>query len=285
MSLLFKLRIRLGDALITSGVAKYWFVVQLGKIEWTITKEFRHFEDLVSALEETGCHHIPHLTTKGKLKRITVDMMTKIHAKLGVFIDELISQSVDKACERMLLDFLSVPLHLRTSVTVTNKNRAQTLLVLALHRAIFARDLSRLTEELKNGVSDINEQDYHGNTPLHLAAMTGMHEAVPLLLQSKADVLVLNYSGWSALDEAVSYGHRPTIRAIWYAKRERVKLSVQINAANTLQGMKDFYLEMKWLFSTWVPLVSNVTRPPLLTRITLARCPTFVPKTLCAFGR
>ena len=52
------------------------------------------------------------------------------------------------------------------------------------------------TDKFKNNIAAaINAQDNLGNTPLHIAAQTGNHEAVRKLLRSEANLGLKNYSG------------------------------------------------------------------------------------------
>lgn len=108
---------------------------------------------------------------------------------------------------------------------------------------------------------DVNEQDKHGNTPMHLACMLGRKELVHLLLSHGSSPTVRNLSGWSPLSEAISYGDRQTISSILrkvnilsHNRRD----SFMPKLAKVLNGMDDFCLDFKWDFQSWVPLVSRI---------------------------
>lgn len=88
-----------------------------------------------------------------------------------------------------------------------------------------------------------------------------MTECVHLLLAHGAPVKVKNLAGWSPLAESISYGDRQTIcsliRKMKQQNRERMA-ERHPNLIKALQQMGDFYMELKWDFQSWVPLVSRI---------------------------
>jgi len=71
-----------------------------------------------------------------------------------------------------------------------------------LHKLIFFKDLAGLKAELSDYTPEkpcpeINQLDLHGQTPLTLAITTGFNEAVPVLIENGASVLVKNSAGWN----------------------------------------------------------------------------------------
>lgn len=108
---------------------------------------------------------------------------------------------------------------------------------------------------------DIAEKDKQGNTPLHLAVMLGRKECVQLLLAHGAPVKVKNLAGWSPLAEAISYGDRQTISLLVRKLKQQVREQMEErrpNLVEALRQMGDFYMELKWDFQSWVPLVSRI---------------------------
>nr|CAD7198565.1 unnamed protein product [Timema douglasi] len=100
-----------------------------------------------------------------------------------------------------------------------------------------------------------------GNTALHLAVMLGRKECVHLLLAHGAPVKVKNLAGWSPLAEAISYGDRQTILSLVRKLKQQAREQMEERRPNlvaALNQMGDFYMELKWDFQSWVPLVSRI---------------------------
>jgi len=138
-----------------------------------------------------------------------------------------------------------------------------------LHQAVFKNDLPELSALLrgikdKNNTSnkiDIAGKDLHGNTALHLAVMLGRRECAQLLLAHGAPVKLKNTAGWSPLAEAISYGERQTIASLLRRLKQQAKSEMGNRRPDMIEGLRnlgDFTLELKWDFSSWVPLVSRI---------------------------
>ncbi|KAK2111464.1 Ankyrin repeat domain-containing protein 13B [Saguinus oedipus] len=141
------------------------------------------------------------------------------------------------------------------------------------------------------GVSrvDIEQLDPRGRTPLHLATTLGHLECARVLLAHGADVGRENRSGWTVLQEAVSTRDLELVQLVLrYRDYQRVvkrlagipvlleklrKVRPSFSAsAGSLEAIsnadlaslpfvlqaQDFYVEMKWEFTSWVPLVSKI---------------------------
>jgi hypothetical protein len=129
-----------------------------------------------------------------------------------------------------------------------------------LHRAAFEGNLRELASLLRQG-QEVHKKDQHGNTALHIAVMLGHKECVQLLLAHGAPVKAKNSKGWSSLAEAISYGDRPTIVSLF--RKSKQQLRDQMSArrpylVKALEKIQDFYMELKWDFQSWVPLVSRI---------------------------
>ena len=107
----------------------------------------------------------------------------------------------------------------------------------------------------------VSAKDHQGNTALHLAVMLGRKEAVQLLLHHGAPVKLKNGQGWSPLAEAISYGERQTIASLLRKLKQQTKTEMggrRPDMIEALRNLGDFCLELKWDFSSWVPLVSRI---------------------------
>ncbi|XP_060533609.1 ankyrin repeat domain-containing protein 13C [Cylas formicarius] len=128
-----------------------------------------------------------------------------------------------------------------------------------LHKAVFDNDLPTVSKLLRK--HNVTCKDKHGNTALHLAVMLGRKECVQLLLKHDAPVKVKNGLGWTVLAEAVSYGNRPTISSLVRKFRQQSREQMEHRRPNlvaALNKINDFYMELKWDFQSWVPLVSRI---------------------------
>ncbi|CAC5384452.1 ANKRD13 [Mytilus coruscus] len=128
-----------------------------------------------------------------------------------------------------------------------------------LHESVFNDDIRRLSQLLR--VHDVAQKDVHGNTPLHLAVILGHKECIHLLLAHGAPVRVKNVQGWTPLAEAISYGDRQTIVSLLRKLKQQSKEALEERRPQLIQALKDigdFYLELKWDFHSWVPLVSRI---------------------------
>ncbi|XP_069615337.1 ankyrin repeat domain-containing protein 13A [Ranitomeya imitator] len=127
-----------------------------------------------------------------------------------------------------------------------------------LHVLVWKNDFRALERELEG--KDIEELDPRGRTPLHLAVSLGHLESARVLLRHKADVTKENRDGWTVLHEAVSTGDPEMVQMV-LQYREYHKASTALGGVpellkKTLEA-SDFYVEMKWEFTSWVPLFSR----------------------------
>ncbi|KAG8455731.1 hypothetical protein GDO86_001788 [Hymenochirus boettgeri] len=128
-----------------------------------------------------------------------------------------------------------------------------------LHALVWINDFRVLEEELQG--KDIEQLDPRNRTPLHLAVSLGHLESARVLLRHKADVTKENGDGWTVLHEAVSTGDPEMVQMV-LQYREFYKASSALGGVpellkKTLEA-SDFYVEMKWEFTSWVPLLSRV---------------------------
>ncbi|KFO74353.1 Ankyrin repeat domain-containing protein 13B, partial [Cuculus canorus] len=116
---------------------------------------------------------------------------------------------------------------------------------------------------------DIEQLDPRGRTPLHLATTLGHLECARVLLKHGADVGKENRSGWTGergarrpfLQEAVSTRDLELVQLVLrYRDYQRAikRLAGIPILLEKLRKAQDFYVEMKWEFTSWVPLVSKI---------------------------
>uniref|UniRef100_A0A8C1XXQ4 Ankyrin repeat domain 13A n=1 Tax=Cyprinus carpio TaxID=7962 RepID=A0A8C1XXQ4_CYPCA len=128
-----------------------------------------------------------------------------------------------------------------------------------LHALVWQNDYRRLEKEIQT--SNIEEVDPRGRTPLHLAVSLGHLESVRVLLRHGADVSKENDKNWTVLQEAVSTGDPEMVQLV-LQRRDYLKASTALGGVPELlckiRESPDFYMEMKWEFTSWIPLVSRV---------------------------
>ncbi|XP_051966123.1 ankyrin repeat domain-containing protein 13B-like isoform X3 [Xyrauchen texanus] len=108
---------------------------------------------------------------------------------------------------------------------------------------------------------DLEVLDPRGRTPLHLAVTLGHLDCARLLLQHGADVSKENRNGWTVLQEAISTRDPELVRLVLRYRdyqRNTKRLAGIPRLLERLQQAQDFYVEMKWEFTSWVPLVSRI---------------------------
>jgi len=141
---------------------------------------------------------------------------------------------------------------------------------LPLHRAVWEDSVSALQDLLKadqekspGGVGEhqgLEEKDRHGRTPLMLAVSLGRLDCTRILLDAAANVNT-ECDGWTVVQEATATGD-PELVQLVLDQRDRQRYSTRIGGIpdllKKLKDAPDFYVEMTWEFTSWVPLVSRM---------------------------
>ncbi|NP_001025400.2 ankyrin repeat domain-containing protein 13B [Danio rerio] len=131
-----------------------------------------------------------------------------------------------------------------------------------LHYLVWNNKHRQLEKELSvREQVDLEVLDPRGRTPLHLAVTLGHLECARLLVQHGADVSKENRNGWTVLQEAISTRNPELVRlALRYRDYQRTtkRLAGIPRLLERLRQAQDFYVEMKWEFTSWVPLVSRI---------------------------
>lgn len=131
-----------------------------------------------------------------------------------------------------------------------------------VHYLVWHNKHRQLEKELASDEqTDLETTDPRGRTPLHLAVTLGHLECARVLLQHGADVCKENRNGWTVLQEAVSTRDPDLVRLVLryrdYQRTAKRLAGIPI-LLERLRQAQDFYVEMKWEFTSWVPLVSRI---------------------------
>ncbi|XP_008821099.1 ankyrin repeat domain-containing protein 13D isoform X4 [Nannospalax galili] len=130
-----------------------------------------------------------------------------------------------------------------------------------LHRLVWGNRHRELEAALHSRQHDIEQEDPRGRTPLELAVSLGNLESVRVLLRHNANVGKESRQGWAVLQEAVSTGDPEMVQLVLQYRdfqRATQRLAGIPELLNKLHQAPDFYVEMKWEFTSWVPLVSKM---------------------------
>ncbi|XP_071878860.1 ankyrin repeat domain-containing protein 13D isoform X4 [Bombus fervidus] len=130
-----------------------------------------------------------------------------------------------------------------------------------LHWLVWNNNYVELEEELSTKLHDIEKLDNRGRTPLMLAVTLSHMESVGVLLQHEANVNTENTQGWNVVQEAVGTGNPELIQMV-LAHRDYQRYCNRVagipELLHKLKQAPDFYVEMKWEFTSWVPLASRI---------------------------
>ncbi|RZC34199.1 ankyrin repeat domain-containing protein 13D, partial [Asbolus verrucosus] len=130
-----------------------------------------------------------------------------------------------------------------------------------LHWLVWQNDYKQMETSLKSKEHDKEKLDNRGRTPLMLAVTLGHLESARTLLNNEANVNCENSDGWTVVQEAVATGD-PELLHMVLERRDFQRYSNRMaGIPELLQRLKeapDFYVEMKWEFTSWVPLVSRM---------------------------
>uniref|UniRef100_A0A8C7DKE4 Ankyrin repeat domain 13D n=1 Tax=Oncorhynchus kisutch TaxID=8019 RepID=A0A8C7DKE4_ONCKI len=130
-----------------------------------------------------------------------------------------------------------------------------------LHFLVWNNQYIELERELQQNEENVERLDPRGRTPLELAVCLGHLESTRVLLRHCADPTHCNAQSWTILQEAVSTGDPELCQLVLQYrdfKRATERLAGIPELLNKLRQARDFYVEMKWEFTSWVPLVSKV---------------------------
>ncbi|KAH8400728.1 hypothetical protein KR009_000674 [Drosophila setifemur] len=108
--------------------------------------------------------------------------------------------------------------------------------------------------------NDKEKIDPRGRTPLMLAVRLANLACVKCLLAAKCNA-TYEHEGWSIVQEAVCTGDVDILTAIIEVRDLQRHVQRVTHVPKLLQHLldaPDFYIEMKWEFTSWVPLMSRL---------------------------
>lgn len=130
-----------------------------------------------------------------------------------------------------------------------------------LHFLVWNNGYQELETLLNAKQHDIESVDPRGRTPIHLAIALGHLESVRVLLRHGASANKENNNFWTAVQEAISTSD-PEIVQLCLQYRDFQRFTQRSHGVpallQRLTESPDFYVEMKWEFTSWVPLVSRI---------------------------
>ena len=138
-----------------------------------------------------------------------------------------------------------------------------------LHSLVWDNSITELTKVLpplgpgegpKKCHPDLEDRDPHGRTALMLAVTLGRVECARCLVAAGANVNT-EADGWTVVQEATSRAI-PDLVQLVLETRDRQRYSARVGGIpellKKLKDAPDFYVEMTWEFTSWVPLVSRM---------------------------
>lgn len=130
-----------------------------------------------------------------------------------------------------------------------------------LHWLVWHNHFRELLAELESAKHDIEKVDPRGRTALHLAVALDHLECTSALLRHGANANAENASNWTVTHEAVSSGDPELLQRVLQYRDYQRYLARTRGVPRLLKALSeapDFYIEMKWEFTSWVPLVSRM---------------------------
>jgi len=130
----------------------------------------------------------------------------------------------------------------------------------ALHYLVWRNDLDNIKQYSAVNGANLEERDPHGRTPLMLAVCLARLNAAKILIQNGANVNT-ETDGWTAVQEATATGNSQLVQLV-LEERDKIRYGTRMGGIPELlvklKDVPDFYVEMTWEFTSWVPLVSRM---------------------------
>ncbi|XP_065831324.1 ankyrin repeat domain-containing protein 13B-like isoform X2 [Oscarella lobularis] len=129
-----------------------------------------------------------------------------------------------------------------------------------LHWFVWRDDAARLERHISMHKEEMERKDKRGRTPLHLAVSLGRTECARVLLANGADVTAENATKYTVFNEAISTGISELVECVLQCRDFRLGIEgaqAIPHLMERVQQSPDFYVEMTWEFSSWVPFLSR----------------------------
>ncbi|KAG8195274.1 hypothetical protein JTE90_028425 [Oedothorax gibbosus] len=130
-----------------------------------------------------------------------------------------------------------------------------------IHLCVWHNNYKDLDNLLQASTDDIEKKDPRGRTPLMLAVTLNHLESTRVLLKHGADVIIENKQGYTVIHEAVSTENSQLLQEV-LEKRDFQRYSTRAigipDLLSKILSTPDFYVEIRWEFHSWVPLLSRL---------------------------
>ncbi|KAG9509680.1 Ankyrin repeat domain-containing protein 13B [Fragariocoptes setiger] len=131
-----------------------------------------------------------------------------------------------------------------------------------IHASIWFNDISSFRDAINDATSEeLEKLDPRGRTPLLLALSLGRPDMARLLIERGVSLTSTDKHGFNALHHSIITHDSDLVRKI-LEKREQQRTTKRLehipNILARLRDTPDFYCEMKWNFTSRLPLVSRV---------------------------
>eukprot|EP01083_Nonionella_stella_P019603 54426_1 len=157
-----------------------------------------------------------------------------------------------------------------TAASIHESNIIPTIDHYPLHAAVLQKDASLLLQHINNQppfdpllpdkTRPINLKDHHGYTALHLCVFLSWEEGMDILIEHGASVSLRSRAGWNPLQECISTSQRDLLRKLFKRNMQEVREGIALRSPiirRKLCEKDDFYVEIDWKFSSWIPFVSR----------------------------
>lgn len=132
----------------------------------------------------------------------------------------------------------------------------------ALHKAVIRNEVAEVRALLEgHNKVDVDERDARGIPPIHYAIHMGNLPMLRLLLELGADPTRKSAAGWNTIQEGIAASNRSIVKELMGSIHNKITTDYEKRMPVLIEAIKkipDFYMELKWEFHSWVPLVSRL---------------------------
>ncbi|KAJ3318566.1 Ankyrin repeat domain-containing protein 13C [Boothiomyces sp. JEL0866] len=114
-----------------------------------------------------------------------------------------------------------------------------------LHRLVYGNHTKLLQKELSNSTlanpHPLLNDIFRGQTPLTLAISLGRKECIAILLDNGASTFTRNAGGWTAYQEAISYGDRDILKQLYLRYNQEQDIWTKEKIEKVLDSLLEIY--------------------------------------------